>query len=203
MKINSIFKKIKQVFEIVTVRLKYNSLNMAEYYRKNGAKVGKDCWLTFGSLPTEAYLLKIGNHVGIATGVKLLTHGLGWNYRDRIPDLQVFGKIEIGDNCNIGVNAIILPNVTIGENCIIAAGAIVTKDIPANSIAGGVPAKVIGNAEDYFEVAKKIWSEQKPDGYCKELEEGKYYPPSIFTGLRTQPHYKDMLQKHLEKLFFE
>ncbi|HCU07032.1 MAG TPA: acyltransferase [Holosporales bacterium] len=203
MRIIGMFRKFKQVFEILHVRVKYNSLNMAEYYRQRGAKVGKDCWLTFGSLPAEPYLLKIGDHVGIATGVKLLTHSLGWNYRDRIPDLQIFGKIEIGNNCNIGVNAIILPNVKIGDNCIIAAGAVVTKDIPANSIAGGIPAKVIGNAEDYFEVARKIWEEQKPEGYCKEMQDGVYYSPGVFTSLRTQPHYQEMLRKHLEKLFWE
>ncbi|MFH0865659.1 MAG: acyltransferase [Bacteroidota bacterium] len=202
MKFFKIFRKLKQLWDMGYVRMKYNSLTIAEYYRKKGAKVGKDCWLTMGSLPSEPYLLKIGNHVGVATGVKFITHSLGWNYRDRIPDLQIFGKIEIGDNCNIGVNATILPNVTIGENCIIAAGSVVTKSIPPNSIVGGVPGKVIGNTEDYFEEAKKIWKQQKPEGYCRELEEGKLYPPGVFTALRAKPHYRKMLQGHLEKLFW-
>lgn len=51
--------------------------------------------------------------------------------------------IHIGKNVWIGANAIVLPGVTIGDGAVIAAGAIVTKDVPANTIAGGVPAKKI------------------------------------------------------------
>ena len=51
--------------------------------------------------------------------------------------------ITIGNDCWIGTRVIILPGVTIGDHCILAAGAVVTHDIPAGSIAGGVPAKVI------------------------------------------------------------
>jgi acetyltransferase-like isoleucine patch superfamily enzyme len=53
------------------------------------------------------------------------------------------GKIKICQNARIGTHSTIMPNVTIGENCIIGAYSFVTKDIPANSIAYGVPAKVI------------------------------------------------------------
>lgn len=52
--------------------------------------------------------------------------------------------IHIGKNVWIGANAIVLPGVTIGDGAVIAAGAIVTKDVPANTIVGGVPAKKIG-----------------------------------------------------------
>ncbi|MEE3404785.1 MAG: DapH/DapD/GlmU-related protein, partial [Acutalibacteraceae bacterium] len=62
-----------------------------------------------------------------------------------------FGKISIGDNVNIGWNVIILPGVTIGNNVVIRAGAVVTKDIPDNSVAAGVPAKVIETIEQYSE----------------------------------------------------
>lgn len=51
--------------------------------------------------------------------------------------------ISIGNNCWIGAKVTILDGVTIGDNCVIAAGAVVTKNMPANSIIGGVPAKVI------------------------------------------------------------
>jgi acetyltransferase-like isoleucine patch superfamily enzyme len=51
--------------------------------------------------------------------------------------------IKIGNNCWIGAKVTILDGVTIGENCVIAAGAVVTKDMPANAVIGGVPAKVI------------------------------------------------------------
>ena len=51
--------------------------------------------------------------------------------------------ILIKRNAWIGAGAIILPGVTIGENVIVAAGAVVTKDVPDNTIVGGVPAKII------------------------------------------------------------
>lgn len=47
----------------------------------------------------------------------------------------------------IGANATVLPGVTIGDGAIVAAGAVVSKDVAANTIVGGVPAKVIGNVE--------------------------------------------------------
>lgn len=49
----------------------------------------------------------------------------------------------IGNSVLIGANAVIIGNVRIGDNSIIGAGSVVTKDIPANSVAFGVPAKVI------------------------------------------------------------
>jgi acetyltransferase-like isoleucine patch superfamily enzyme len=52
-------------------------------------------------------------------------------------------SIHIGKNVWLGAGAIILPGVTVGENSIVAAGAVVTKDVPSNTIVGGVPAKFI------------------------------------------------------------
>ena len=57
---------------------------------------------------------------------------------------ELYGKpINIGKNVWIGSNATVLQGVTIGDGAIIAAGAVVTKDVPENTIAAGVPAKVI------------------------------------------------------------
>lgn len=59
------------------------------------------------------------------------------------PGVHVSGNCKIEDFVTIGTNATILPNVQIGANSIIGAGAVVTKDIPKNSLAVGIPAKVI------------------------------------------------------------
>ena len=56
---------------------------------------------------------------------------------------MIFQPIHIEKNVWLGANVRVLPGVTIGEGSIIAAGAVVTKDVPANMIAAGVPAKVI------------------------------------------------------------
>lgn len=52
-------------------------------------------------------------------------------------------NLHIGKNVWIGSRSVILPGVTIGDGAIVAAGAVVTKDVPANKVVGGVPAKVI------------------------------------------------------------
>ena len=51
--------------------------------------------------------------------------------------------VHIGKNAWIGAGATILPGVTVGENAVVAAAAVVTKDVPANAIVGGNPAKLI------------------------------------------------------------
>lgn len=53
------------------------------------------------------------------------------------------GRIHIKKNAWIGAGATIMQGVTIGENSIVAAGAVVSKDVPDNTIAGGIPAKII------------------------------------------------------------
>jgi len=122
--------------------------------RRGGVQIGTGCEIykgvTFGK---ECYLITIGNNVRITTGVKLITHDGGlWVPRNMgIVDKRSdkFGRITIGNNVNIGWNALIMPGVTIGDNVIIGTGAVVTKDIPSNSVAAGVPAKVIESVEEY------------------------------------------------------
>ena len=108
----------------------------------------------FGS---EPYLITIGKNCRITYGVKFATHDGGvWTLRKMgmLTNADVFGQIKSGDNTNIGWNAIILPGVSIGKNCIIGAGAVVAKDIPDNSVAAGVPAKVIESTVQYCEKVK-------------------------------------------------
>lgn len=59
------------------------------------------------------------------------------------PGYEYDANIEIGENVWIGTRCTILKGVSIGKNSVIAAGSIVSKSIPANVVAGGIPAKVI------------------------------------------------------------
>ncbi|UII25725.1 sugar O-acetyltransferase [Fulvivirga maritima] len=52
-------------------------------------------------------------------------------------------KVTIKKNAWLGAGVTILPGITVGENSVVAAGAVVTKDVPANTVVAGVPAKVI------------------------------------------------------------
>ena len=57
--------------------------------------------------------------------------------------------IEIGDNCWISANAVILPGVKLGNHVVVAAGAVVTKSFSDNCLIGGVSARVIKELDDY------------------------------------------------------
>lgn len=124
-------------------------LSPIAYWKKQGVKIGNNCSISSCDFGTEPYLITIGNHAQITDGVKFFTHGGGWILRGELPDFDIFGRITIGNNVYIGNNAIILPGVTIEDNVLVAAGAIVTKSIPANSIVGGNPAKIIGRFDDF------------------------------------------------------
>ena len=58
-------------------------------------------------------------------------------------DLEYAKPVAIGDNCWIGGSVTICGGVTIGEGCVIGAGSVVTRDIPPNSLAAGVPCRVL------------------------------------------------------------
>lgn len=66
------------------------------------------------------------------------------------------GTIEIFDNVFIGAHSVIMSNIKVGPNVIIAAGSVVTKDVPANSIVGGNPARIIGTFDRYVSNRKEL-----------------------------------------------
>ena len=72
-------------------------------------------------------------------------------FRDHYPDLDVFGKIKIGDHSFIGYYALIMPGVQIGERCVVGAGSVVTKSVPDNSVVAGNPARLLGSTDTYLE----------------------------------------------------
>lgn len=119
-----------------------------------GVSIGIGCEIypkvSFGS---EPFLINIGDHVRITSGVQFITHDGGmWVLRNLnlLKDADYFGRIKVESNVHIGPDSIIMPGVVIGDNVVIGAGTIVTKDIPSNCIAAGVPARVIRSIDDYY-----------------------------------------------------
>jgi acetyltransferase-like isoleucine patch superfamily enzyme len=124
-------------------------------YVGRGLQIADDCRLielpNFGS---EPYLISIGSHVTISARVTFINHDGGtWVFRHlpRYRDVIKFGRIVIHDNCFIGAGATIMPGVSIGPNAVVAAQSVVTADVPANSVAAGVPARVVMTVEEYAE----------------------------------------------------
>ncbi len=105
--------------------------------------IGDGTFVNFGLTALDVAPIRIGSHCQIATNVQLLaaTHPLD-------PALRKAGwesgePITIGDNVWLGGGVIVCPGVTIGDNTVVGAGAVVTKDLPANVIAVGNPARVL------------------------------------------------------------
>jgi len=104
-------------------------------------KIGKSVFINFDCTFLDLGGITIEDNVLLAPKVSLLSEGHPVSSETR-HSLRV-GHIHIKKNAWIGANATILPGVTIGENAIVAAGAVVSKDVPDNTVVGGIPAKVI------------------------------------------------------------
>lgn len=147
---------MKRLWQTIRLWTMIKSTDRVAYLRKNHifGGIGKNVTIMDRKIPLYAKLIKIHDNVRIASNVSFVTHDvthymlntkLGKNLYN-----ETVGCIEIMDNVFVGTNVTILNNVRIGENSIIAAGAVVTKDVPANSIVGGVPARVICSLDDYL-----------------------------------------------------
>jgi len=135
---------------IQKMKLRYGSQEtVIRTLRAMGVRVGERCRIYTTNFGTEPWLIRIGNHVCVSNDVTFVNHNLNWPFQDKYKSLTGFGKIEILDNCQIGVRATILPNVTIGPNSIVGACSVVTKDVPPNSVVAGNPARVICTIEEY------------------------------------------------------
>lgn len=92
--------------------------------------------------------VRIGDYVMIGPHTLITTVNHPISPMGRRKYLSVAKPVTIGNDVWIGGNVTILPGVTIGNNVIVAAGAVVTKDVPDNSLVGGVPAKLIRTIEN-------------------------------------------------------
>ncbi|KAI5961108.1 hypothetical protein CANMA_003882 [Candida margitis] len=112
--------------------------------------LGKNFYSNFNLTILDCSVVKIGDNVMCGTNVSILTPGHPID-----PNLRVIGEedseqvlenalpVTIGDNCWLCGGCTIIGGVTIGEGCVIGAGSVVTRDVPANSLVVGVPARVV------------------------------------------------------------
>jgi acetyltransferase-like isoleucine patch superfamily enzyme len=115
------------------------------YLRMTGIKIGNNTMISLrAKIDVRRGQVIIGNNCHITYGCVILSHDYTARILGKEKDSEG-GKVVIGNNVFIGVNSVILPNVTIGDNSIIGAGSVVNRDIPPNVIAAGNPVQILRN----------------------------------------------------------
>ncbi len=165
----------------------HNRTIASTFFPIDKVKVGK---YTYGDLHIQSQNdydegLEIGHYCSIARGVCFLLGGNHYYKRfttypfkaifigDHIIETTTKGKIVVGDDVWIGVEAFIMPGVKIGQGAIVAARSVVTKDVPPYAIAGGNPARVIRYRFDDNKIQQLLqidFSKIEPDVILKNTE---------------------------------
>ncbi|ALB29793.1 DapH/DapD/GlmU-related protein [Companilactobacillus heilongjiangensis] len=103
--------------------------------------IGKNVYISNCSMFVDLGGIYIGDNVLIGPNVTITSVNHRTNPADRRH--LSFKSVYIHDNAWLGANVTVTPGTIIGENAIVAAGAVVTKNVPANTVVGGVPARII------------------------------------------------------------
>jgi maltose O-acetyltransferase len=109
--------------------------------------IGSRCFLNWGVVALDVATVTIGDDVQIGPNVQLLTATHPINPGLRLDKWEAAEPIVIMNNVWLGGGVIVGPGVTIGANTVVGAGAVVVRDLPANVVAVGNPARVIRDVE--------------------------------------------------------
>lgn len=131
-------------------------------------EVGENFYANFNLTVLDCAPVKIGKNVFIGPNCSLVTPVHPLLSRERKPAVRTDGSvfaqeyakpITIGDDCWLATNVTVCGGAVIGNGCVIAAGSVVTGAIPPNSLAGGIPCKVIRtlSEKDSIELKKELW----------------------------------------------
>ena len=107
------------------------------------SSIGEGSFVNFDCVFLDLAPIRIGRHTLRGPKVQLLTALHPMDASERRTGLEAGRPITVGDDCWIGGGAIVCPGVTIGDRAVIGAGAVVTRDVPADSVAAGNPARII------------------------------------------------------------
>lgn len=179
---------LKEIIKKLLFKEKASSDTYIQYLRKQGMIIGDDCTIYSPrrTIIDEQYpwLISIGNHVRITEGVILLTHDYSWSVLKNIETIKgkgsilgAAGKIEIGNNVFIGMNAIILRGTKIGNNVIIGAGSVVSKNCESDWVYAGNPARKIMPINDFYTKREKCQIEEAKVLAVNYLERFNKIPP--------------------------
>ena len=142
--VNQIRERLSQ---IIGTELDESTTIFAPFYTNFGrfTQIGKNVFINHACSFLDMGGITLEDHVLLGPKVNLITENHPVDPANR--RALICKPIVIKRNAWIGAAATILPGVTIGENSIVAAGAVVSKDVPSNTVVGGVPAKIIKTIE--------------------------------------------------------
>ena len=150
----------KRLWQTLMLNLHRGSTARGKYMKKIFAACGDNVRFQIRVIPLYPELIKLGSNINISSGVKLVTHDAIHlvynklpNKKDKMPEIAQC--IEIKDNVFIGADCTILGNVQIGPNVIVSANSLVNKDLEPGGVYGGVPAKRIGDFDEFWEKRRK------------------------------------------------
>jgi galactoside O-acetyltransferase len=145
---------------------------------------GKNVYANFNLTCVDDTHIYVGDCTMFGPNVILATAGHPILGELRVHGYQYNAPIHIGKNCWLGAGAIVMPGVTIGDNVIIGAGAIVTTDVPSDSVAAGIPARVVCTLDEYYQKRK-----------TKALEEAKQYVRELYHYRGVRPTVEDFWEE--------
>ena len=134
-------------------------------------KVGRHTWVGPFTLLDGSGGLDIGDYCSISSGVQIFSHDtVKWALSGGKAEYEK-ASVKIGNCCYIGPKVVITKGVSIGDHSLIGATSLVNKDIPPNSIAFGIPAKIFGKVKINKEGNVKLYTSKKEgidEGCCDE-----------------------------------
>jgi len=133
----------KYLGEIIGEEVDESTTVFPPFYTNVGRNIrlGRNVFINHACSFLDLGGITIDDEVMVGPRVNITSENHSVEVADR--KTMVPGAVVIKRNAWIGGAASILPGVTVGENAVVAAGAVVTKDVPANTVVAGVPAKVV------------------------------------------------------------
>jgi acetyltransferase-like isoleucine patch superfamily enzyme len=126
------------ILAVIRRELRPLFMKMRRFYFNKvwGMDIGPDCRISFSAKLDKSYPrgVHIGERTAVNFGACVLTHDT-----PRRLHLHTW----IGKECNIGAHSIIMPGVKVGDNCVVAVASVVMKDVPANCLVAGNPARIM------------------------------------------------------------
>lgn len=170
--------RAERMYHSIRLLLLRRPAKKAAYLKKHNilGAIGDNCkwgpWL----IPLYPKLIKLHDNVHVHKTSKIVTHDMLNGYlKTSHPEVDFgtkerLGCVELMDNVYIAMNVTVMPDVRIEKDSIITAGSVVSSDIPADSVAAGIPAKPIGTTS-MFAALRRMSKGQRMTFKNQELED--------------------------------